>query len=127
LSLNLSPKLRLAKITPLASFLNHFIKSPWVKSISSYVLLPCHKGAKWNTIAVIRGTNAKLSHHKGLVLAYLMENEMPFLHHTIERLGCSCISKNNESLNEIIQGHPMTKHFKPRLMQARWKQGKVLN
>jgi hypothetical protein len=28
LSLNLSPKLRLAKITPLASFLNHFIKSP---------------------------------------------------------------------------------------------------
>jgi hypothetical protein len=50
------------------------------------------------------------------VPAYLMENEMIFVHHTIEQLGCNCISKDNESLNEITQGHPMIKHLKPMLM-----------
>jgi hypothetical protein len=31
-----------------------------------------------------KGASVKLPHHKGLVLAYPMENEMPFVHHTIE-------------------------------------------
>jgi hypothetical protein len=44
-------------------------------------MLPHHKGAKQNTIGIIKITNDKLSHHKGLVLAYVIENEMPLVHH----------------------------------------------
>jgi hypothetical protein len=50
-----------------------------------YALLPCHKGAKQDTIGVTRGTNVKLSHHRGPMLTNLMENETPFLHHTKEK------------------------------------------
>jgi hypothetical protein len=126
LNLNLLPKLGLAKRIPLASFFNHLLGSTWIKSIS-YALLPRHKGAKWKTIGVIRGANAKLSHHRVLVLACLMENEMSFVHHTVEQLGCIFICKDTESLNEITWGHPMIKHLEPRLMQLGWEQGRVLN
>ncbi len=47
-----------------------------------------------------------------------MKNEMSFVYHTIEWLGCNCISEDNENLNEIIQGHPMKKQIKPKLMQV---------
>ncbi len=50
-----------------------------------YALLPCHEWAKRDTIGVIRGLRVKLPHHKGLELIYLMEDEMPFVHHVIER------------------------------------------
>jgi hypothetical protein len=49
-----------------------------------YALLPCHKGAKGDTIMVIKRISAKLSHHKGLMPIYPMENEMPFLHHVVK-------------------------------------------
>jgi len=89
-------------------------------------MLLCHKGAKQNTIGVTRKTNAKRLHHRGLVLAYLMENKTIFVHHTIEWHGCNCIIEGNESLNERTQRHPMMKpRFK--LMQTRWEQGRVLN
>jgi hypothetical protein len=44
-------------------------------------MLPHHKGAKQNTIGIIKNNKCKLPHHKGLVLAYLIENEMPLVHH----------------------------------------------
>jgi hypothetical protein len=40
--------------------------------------------AKQDTIEVIRKASAKLPHHKGLAFTYLMENEMPFVHHVVE-------------------------------------------
>jgi hypothetical protein len=40
-----------------------------------YAPLPYNEGAKRNTIRVIKGANVRLSHHKGLVLIYPMENE----------------------------------------------------
>jgi hypothetical protein len=89
-------------------------------------LLPYHKGAKQNTIGVIRGVNAKLPHHRGLALAYLMKNEMSLVHNIVERQGCDYTIENNESLNEKTQGHLKTKP-KSKLMQAGWEQGKVLN
>jgi len=49
-----------------------------------HALLPCHEGAKQNTIGVTRETNAKLSHHRGHVPTYPMENEMSFIHHAEE-------------------------------------------
>jgi hypothetical protein len=43
------------------------------------------------------------------VLAYPMENEMPFVRHVVEWWGCDYIIKNDKGLNEGIQGHPMLK------------------
>jgi len=43
-------------------------------------VLPCHEGAKRNTIGVIKA-NAKQPHHKGHVPTYPMENEAPLVHH----------------------------------------------
>ncbi len=49
-----------------------------------YVLLPYHEGEKQNTIEVTIRTNAKLPYHRGLLLAYPMENEMPLVHHVVK-------------------------------------------
>jgi hypothetical protein len=57
-------------------------------------------GAKGNTIEVIRGSSAKLPHHRGLTLIYPMENEMPLVCHIIERQGCGYIIKDDKSINE---------------------------
>jgi hypothetical protein len=65
-----------------------------------YALSPHHKGAKQNTIGVARRTNAKLPHCMGLVLIYPMEDNMPFVHHVIERWGCDYTIENDKSLNE---------------------------
>jgi hypothetical protein len=43
--------------------------------------LPLHNGVEQDIIGVTKEENAKQPHHKGLMLAYLMENEMPFVHH----------------------------------------------
>jgi hypothetical protein len=48
-----------------------------------YAMLPHHEGAKQDTIGVIKRTNVKLPHHRGLMLSYPMENKMPFAHHAI--------------------------------------------
>jgi hypothetical protein len=40
------------------------------------------RGQSKNTIGVTRRTNVNQPHHKGLVLVYSMENQMPFLPHT---------------------------------------------
>jgi hypothetical protein len=65
-----------------------------------YASLPCHKGAKQDTIGVIKGTNAKLPHHRGLLLVYQMENETPLVRHAVEQHGCGYTIKDDESLNE---------------------------
>jgi hypothetical protein len=91
-----------------------------------YAPFPCHKVAKRNFIKVIKGTNATPPHHKGLMLAYLMENETPLVYHVVEWQGCGYTIKDNKNLNEWTRGHPKTKP-QSRLMQARWEQKKVLN
>jgi hypothetical protein len=68
-----------------------------------YAPLACHEGGKRNTIGVIKKTSVKLPHHKGLVLTYLMENEMSFVHHVMEQQGCDYTIENNENLNEKTQ------------------------
>jgi hypothetical protein len=49
-----------------------------------YAPLSHHERAKQNTIGVLKGTNAKLPLHRGLALAYPMENKTPFIHHIIK-------------------------------------------
>jgi hypothetical protein len=51
--------------------------------------LPRHEEAKQDTIGVVGGPSAKLPHCMGLVLTYQMKNEMPIVHHIIEKWGCS--------------------------------------
>jgi hypothetical protein len=63
-------------------------------------LLPCHEGAKQDTIGVVKSKNAKLPHCIGFALAYTMENKMPLIHHTINWWGYDCIIKDNKGLNE---------------------------
>jgi hypothetical protein len=67
-----------------------------------YAHLPCFEKEKQDTIGVIRVANAKLPHHRGYMLAYLVENEMPFLHHAIGCQGCGCTIKNDKNLNGRI-------------------------
>jgi hypothetical protein len=88
--------------------------------------LPRQEGAKQNTIGVIRRTNAKMPHRKGLALVYPLENEMPLVHHIVKQQGCDYTIKDDESLNERTQGHPKMKP-KSKLMEAGWEQGKVSN
>jgi hypothetical protein len=49
--------------------------------------MPRSLAIRWqskNTIKITKEANAKLQHHKGVVLAYPIENKRPFLHHTVE-------------------------------------------
>jgi hypothetical protein len=62
-----------------------------------YTLSSHHEKAKRNTIRV---TNVKLSYCTNLALTYLMKNEMPIVHHVIERWGCDCIIEDGKGLNE---------------------------
>jgi hypothetical protein len=61
------------------------LKNNETESVFPYTLSPHHKGAKRDTIGVIGGASAKLPHCTGLALIYLTENEMPLVHHAIER------------------------------------------
>jgi hypothetical protein len=79
-------KFRPTKKTPPTSFPNCLLESHvWVKSMFLYAMLPHHEKANRNTIWVTRRTNAKLPHHRGIVLGHPMENEMPFTHHAIKQ------------------------------------------
>jgi hypothetical protein len=80
LNSDLSPKLRLVKKIPFISFPSHLLKIALIKSTFFLTMLPHHKGAKQNTIGVIKITNVKLPHHKSLVPTYPMENKMPLVH-----------------------------------------------
>jgi hypothetical protein len=120
IELELANKAWAHKKKPLiASFPSHLLKA-FESNPFLYALSPRHKRAKWNTIEVAKGTNAKLPHCMGLVLAYLMEYEMPLVHHTAKWWGCGYPIKDNKGLNERTQKHSMLKPmFK--LMQARWE------
>ncbi len=124
LNLNLLPKLVFTKKTPCASFPNYLLKNVWIKSVFPYAPFPHHKGAKRDFIRVIKRVNTTPPHHRGLTLAYLMENKTPLIYHVIEQHGCVYTIKDNKSLNERTRGHPKTKP-KSRLMQARWEWRKV--
>ncbi len=50
------------KKTPAASFLKCLLENTWIKSAFPYALPPCHERAKWNTVKVVGGANAKLPH-----------------------------------------------------------------
>ncbi len=102
-------ELGFTKKTLLTSFPNHLLESAWIKFAFPYGLLPFHKEAKRNTIRVIGGASAKLPHCMNLMLAYPMENEMPFVHHTIEQWGCGYTNNDDKSLNERIWRHLVLK------------------
>jgi hypothetical protein len=119
-SLNWPTKLRPAKKTPSTSFPNCLVKNAWIKSPFPYGLSPHHEEAKQNAIGVVRGTSAKLPHYMGPTLVYLIENEMPLVHHVVERWGCGYIDKDNKDLNERTQRHLMLKP-KSKLMQMEWE------
>jgi hypothetical protein len=85
------------------------LKNIQVESAFPYALSPCHKGAKWDTIGVARGANAKLPHYTSLALTYPMKNEMSFVHHVIKWWGCDYIIEDGKSLNERTRRHPMLK------------------
>ncbi len=58
--------------------------------------------------------------YTGPTLAYLMENEMPFVHHTIEWWGCGYTNKDDKNLNERTRKHLMLKP-ESKLMQMEWE------
>jgi hypothetical protein len=122
----LAAKAWVHKKIPPTRFPNCMLENAWVKFALPYALLPCHEGAKWDTIGVIKGINVRLPHHKGITVAYPMENKMPLVLHVIEWQGCGYTIENNKSLNERIWRHSKMKP-KSKLMQAKWEQGKVLS
>ncbi len=68
-----------------------------------------HNGAKRDTIGVAKGTNAKLPHYTGPMLAYPMENKMPLIYHIAEWWGCDYTNEDGKGLSERTRGHPMLK------------------
>jgi hypothetical protein len=83
--------------------------------VFSFALLPCYKGAKQNTIRVIRGASVRLPHYMGHALVYPMENEKPLVHHTVEWFGCGYRNKNDKGVSERTKKHP---RLKPKLIYA---------
>jgi hypothetical protein len=65
------------------SFPSRLLENALIKFAFPYAMFPFHKGVKQNTIGITR-TNVKQPHHKGFVLAYQVENKMPFVHHSKE-------------------------------------------
>ncbi len=51
----------------------------------------------------------KLPHCMSPTLVYPMENELSFVHHVVERWGCSYADEDNKSLSEKIRGHLILK------------------
>ncbi len=78
-------ELRFVKRNPCVGFPNHLLENTWIGFVFCYALLPFHKGIKQDTIGDNKKKSAKQQHHKGFVLVYLVENEMPFVHHIKER------------------------------------------
>jgi len=81
--------------------------------------------ANRDTIGVVGGASAKLSHCIGLVLAYPMEKKISFIHQVVERWGCSYTNENDKSLSERTQRHLMLKP-KSKFMHMEWEYDKVL-
>jgi hypothetical protein len=85
LNLDLLPKLKLIIFFPPIGFPSCLIENTWVGFAFPYALMPHHGWAKQDTIWVIRWVNIKLSHHRGHVPTYPMENKKSFVHHTIKQ------------------------------------------
>ncbi len=120
LSSNWLTKFGLSNKTPLASFPNRLLESTWVEFMFPYALLLHHERVKRNITRVVAKTSAKLPHYTGIVLVYPMENEMPFVHHVVERWGCGNTIENNKGLNERTWWHLMLKPMS-KLMWAGWE------
>jgi hypothetical protein len=86
-----------------ASFLSRMLKNTSIKSTSRYGLSTRHEEAKRNTIGVVGGANAKLSHCTSPMLIYPMENKMPLVHHAVEHWGYGYIDKDGKGLNEMTR------------------------
>jgi len=86
LSLGLLLKFKSVKKTHATSFPNAY-KKVMLKSNPCFFM--CYyltmKRQNKDTIGVTIIANAKLAHHKGLVLGYPMENEISFAHHGIKQ------------------------------------------
>jgi hypothetical protein len=54
------------------------------------------------------------------MLAYLVENEMPFVHHAEKQWGCGCINKDNKNQDGRTQGYIMLKP-NPMMILACWE------
>jgi len=96
-----------------------YVKNIWIESAFPYALSPCHEEAIRDTIGVVGETSAKLPHYKNPMLAYIMENEMPFVHHAMERWGCNYTNEDDKGLSERTWWHLM---LKPN-SKLRWSQG----
>ncbi len=108
-NLNWLKKLGPPKKIHLVSFPNCLLKNTWVKFAFPYAMSPCHEKAKRNTNGVVGGASAKLPHCIGRAVTYRMENEMPLVHHIVERWGCDYTNKDNKGLIERTQWHLMLK------------------
>jgi hypothetical protein len=62
-----------------------------------FALLPCHKGAKQNTIRVVKGASVKLPHCTGPALVYPMENKMRLVHHVVKQWGCNYTNEDGKA------------------------------
>jgi hypothetical protein len=76
---------------------------------------PPLEGTKQDTIGETRKTNVKQPHHRCLLLIYLVENKMSFIHRIVERQGYNCIVEDDKNLNGRTQEHQMLK-AKPKFM-----------
>jgi hypothetical protein len=56
----------------------------------------------------------------GLALTYRMENEMPLVHHVVERWGCGYTNEDDKGLSERTQKYLMLK-TKSQLMHVEWE------
>jgi hypothetical protein len=81
---NLSSKLKPIRRNYYVSFPIFILENIQIKFAFPHAQLPLPKGPKQNTIGITRRTNVKLSHHKGHVLIYLVENEISHIHYVIE-------------------------------------------
>jgi hypothetical protein len=84
LSSNLSSIFRPIRRNLHVSFLNLILENDLIIFALPYAQLPLPKEPKQDTFGIMRRTNVKLSNHRGHVLAYLVENEMPHIHYVIE-------------------------------------------
>ncbi len=81
LSLDLLLKFKHAKKTP-TSFPNCLLKwHAWIKSMFPYVLLPHHKKGKMKHHWGNKKSKCQATTKMGLMLSYLMANEMLVAHH----------------------------------------------
>ncbi len=88
------------KINFSCKFSQLLIKKLLSRIYVSLCMSPCHKGAKWNTIGVVKEISAKLPHYMGFALICPMETKMPLVDHVVEWWGCDCKIEDDKGLNE---------------------------